>query len=185
MLQSGAALVVGVDPSLLYCMQHLAINKYLEDGRNWVLPLKFEELPVAQFDLVFSMGVIYHRRDPEAHLHRLFEFVKPGGRLVLESLVVTTVPSLQRVGRYARMANVHTLPSPETLGQWLTRAGFERVAVVDVTATTVEEQRSTPWMRFESLDRSLAADPSLTVEGYPAPVRGMAIAQRPSHGKHP
>jgi tRNA (mo5U34)-methyltransferase len=43
----------------------------------------------------------------------------------------------------------------------------------------VEEQRSTEWMQFESLRQSLDAnDPSLTVEGLPAPRRAVFIANR-------
>ena len=184
MLQQGASVVVGVDPTLLFCMQHRAINKYLHDERNWVIPLTFEELPAAQFDAVFSMGVIYHRRKPRDHIQRLFQFTRPGGQVVLESLVVNGSPSLKPAGRYARMANVHTVPSTKKLCSWLSDAGFVDVQLVDVTPTTTLEQRSTSWMRFESLEDALDPDnPKQTVEGLPAPSRGIAVAIRPEDGK--
>ena len=184
MLQQGASLVVGVDPTLIFCMQHRAINKYLNDDRNWVIPLKFEELPTAQFDTVFSMGVIYHRRKPRDHARRLFEFTRPGGQVVVESLVVEDMRSLKPAGRYARMANVHTVPSTRKLCGWLSDAGFIDVKLVDVTETTIREQRSTSWMRFESLEEALDPDnPRLTVEGLPAPSRGVVVATRPDNGK--
>ena len=82
MLGAGAALVIGIDPSVLYCMQHQAINHLIGDERNQVLPLELESLPEAlsagRFDAVFSMGVIYHRRDPLAHLRRMARC--PGSR---------------------------------------------------------------------------------------------------------
>lgn len=184
MLQQGASVVVGVDPTLLFCMQHRAINKYLHDERNWVIPLTFEELPAAQFDAVFSMGVIYHRRKPRDHIQRLFQFTRPGGQVVLESIVVNGSPSLKPAGRYARMANVHTVPSTKKLCSWLSDAGFVDVQLVDVTPTTTLEQRSTSWMRFESLEDALDPDnPKQTVEGLPAPSRGIAVAIRPEDGK--
>lgn len=184
MLQRGASLVVGVDPTLLFCMQHRAINKYLNDQRNWVIPLKFEELPKVRFDAVFSMGVVYHRRKPRDHVERLYQFTRPGGQVILESLVVNDPPSLKPAGRYARMANVHTVPSTTKLCNWLSDAGFTDVKLVDVTETSTLEQRSTSWMRFESLEEALDPDnPKLTVEGLPAPRRGVAVATRPKDGK--
>lgn len=180
MLQAGASLVAGIDPTLVFVMQHLAINHFARDDRNWVLPLRFEELPEAQFDTAFSMGVIYHRRNPQDHLGRLFRFVRPGGQVVVESVIVRQQPSLFPGGRYARMRNVWEIPSPSTLSRWTKEAGFRDVAVVDVTPTSTAEQRRTPWMRFDSLAQAL--DPhnqQLTVEGWPAPVRAIVTGRRP------
>jgi tRNA (mo5U34)-methyltransferase len=181
MLDAGAALVAGVDPTSVFYMQHLAVNKFLNDERNWVIPLKFEDLPTQQFDSVFSMGVVYHRPDPASHAQRLFEFTKPGGQVVLESLVVRDAPSLQPPARYARMRNVSVIPSVDRLCRWLIEAGFTDVALVDVTQTTLAEQRSTTWMRFESLEEALDPDNrQLTVEGLPAPVRAVAVGRKPA-----
>ncbi len=180
MLQMGAAEVIGIDPTLLFCMQHQAVQFYMQDHRNWVLPLKVEEVPATcRFDCVFSMGVIYHRRDPFAHVQQLFELTRPGGRVVLES-IVSLDGNLQPRGRYARMRNVWLLPSPGQLLSWLQAAGFTACRLLDTSATTVQEQRSTGWMHFESLQQALDPDnPQLTVEGYPAPVRAVVTAQRP------
>jgi tRNA (mo5U34)-methyltransferase len=62
---------------------------------------------------------------------------------------------------------------------WLQRCGFADAVVLDVTPTTSVEQRRTEWMTFESLPDFLdSADPSRTVEGYPAPVRALVTARR-------
>jgi len=51
------------------------------------------------------------------------------------------------------------------------------VRTVDVTTTSLEEQRTTPWMQFESLADYLdPSDRSRTVEGYPAPRRAIVLA---------
>ncbi|WP_455200938.1 DUF1698 domain-containing protein [Kaarinaea lacus] len=51
---------------------------------------------------------------------------------------------------------------------------------MDVTQTTVEEQRVTHWMHFESLADFLdPEDYNKTVEGYPAPRRAIFIAKKP------
>ncbi len=79
--------------------------------------------------------------------------------------------------RYAKMRNVWFIPSLPMLRRWLTRTGFEAIEVIDVSTTTGSEQRSTPWMTFESLADFLDPnDPALTVEGYPAPVRAIIKA---------
>lgn len=180
MLEAGAARVVGVDPTLVFCMQHLAVNHYIGSTANHVLPLRFEELPEITFDSVFSMGVVYHRRDPAEHVGRLYRHTAPGGQVVLESLVVEGPTSLVPEGRYARMRNVWVVPTPEQMEDWLTEAGFEDVRLVDVTPTAVSEQRTTDWMRFQSLAEALdPADPSRTIEGHPAPVRAVVVARKP------
>ena len=183
MLEAGADLVVGVDPTLVFCLQHQAVNHYMASTLNWVLPLRFEALPqpdqTGGFDTVFSMGVVYHRRDPEAHVRALFEHTRPGGQVVLESLVVENGGPLAPSGRYARMRNVHLIPDANRMLGWLSAAGFLEPQIVDVTPTSVEEQRSTAWMAFESLAEALdPVNPDLTVEGHPRPVRAIALARK-------
>ncbi len=184
MLGAGARLVVGIDPAVLYCMQHQAINHFVRDGRNQVLPLALEALPgtlsMGRFDTVFSMGVIYHRRDPLDHLRRLGQCLVPGGRAVVESLTANGDRAIIPNGRYARMRNVWHIPTERQLAAWMTECGFRDVGVLDTTVTTTREQRSTAWMRFDSLADAL--DPSnanLTVEGYPAPRRSLLVAHAP------
>ncbi len=180
MLAAGAREVIGIDPTLLFCMQHLAIQKYIQDFRNWVLPLRIEEIPATeQFDAVFSMGVIYHRRDPVAHCRDLFNLTAAGGLAVLESLVVEDKKNLIPTGRYARMRNVWCVPIPAQLEEWMCDAGFTDVKVIDVSRTTIDEQHSTDWMTFESLPEALDPEnPDLTVEGHPAPVRAIVTGIR-------
>ena len=73
MWQAGAALVIGVDPNLLFLTQFEAMRRYLPDAPVWQLPFTLEELPepTGGFDCVFSMGVLYHRRSPLDHLLQL------------------------------------------------------------------------------------------------------------------
>ncbi|MGD8912394.1 MAG: tRNA 5-methoxyuridine(34)/uridine 5-oxyacetic acid(34) synthase CmoB [Candidatus Thiodiazotropha sp.] len=184
MLGEGARLVIGIDPTQLFVMQFEAIKHFL--GRQHpvhLFPLGIEQLPpeIKGFDTVFSMGVFYHRQSPFAHLTELRGALRHGGELVLETLVVEGGDNhvLVPQGRYAKMRNVWFIPSTETLHKWLERAGFNAVKLVDVTVTSVEEQRSTEWMRFESLADYLdPVDRTLTVEGYPAPRRAIFIARR-------
>lgn len=182
MLGAGARLVVGIDPTVLYVMQWLACRHFAGDLASWVLPLRVEDLPPGSpgFETVFSMGVLYHRRDALAHLRRLRGLLRDGGRLVLETLVLPPEQAdglLQPHGRYARMRNVWAIPGTRRLAGWLEGAGYQGVELIDQAPTTPREQRSTPWMRFESLPEALdAEEPTRTVEGHPAPIRAVLLA---------
>lgn len=184
MWQAGAQLVVGVDPNLLFLNQFLAIRRFMPEAPVWQLPFTLEELPEPTdgFDAVFSMGVLYHRRAPIDHLLQLKACLRPGGELVMETLVVEgdAQQCLVPEDRYAQMRNVWFLPSVPLLERFLRRAGFQDVRCVDQAHTSTEEQRSTDWMRFQSLPDFLDPEnPALTREGYPAPLRAVVLARKP------
>ncbi|WP_457807725.1 tRNA 5-methoxyuridine(34)/uridine 5-oxyacetic acid(34) synthase CmoB [Kushneria sp. EE4] len=186
MAGAGAGFVLIIDPSPRFYWQFHAMRHFIGDaGANvHFLPVGIEEVPpnLAAFDTVFSMGVLYHRRSPIDHLRELYDTLRPGGELVLETLVVegdehrVLVPG----ERYAQMPNVWFLPSSKALMHWLSRVGFDRARVVDEADTTLGEQRATEWMTFQSLSDFLdPEDSSRTVEGYPAPRRAVVIARKP------
>lgn len=184
MADAGAAAVLGIDPTLLYVMQFLAVTAHLERPPVAVLPLRLQELPDAchAFDTTFSMGVLYHQRSPLDHLRQLRGTLCPGGQLVLETIFIPGEESYActPAERYARMKNVWLLPTLAELSTWLRRTGFRDVEIIDTAITTVAEQRSTEWMTFESLADALdPKDPTRTVEGWPAPRRVVVTATAP------
>ncbi len=180
----GTRLVIGIDPTLLYVMQFLTISHFMRSEPVHILPLRLHELPcdARAFDTAFSMGVLYHQKSPEEHLGQLMSALRPGGELVLETLILpgTELVAQTPEDRYARMRNVWLLPTLPMLESWLTAAGFENVRLIDVTETTTEEQRTTEWMPFESLAEALdPADVSRTIEGWPAPRRAALTCNSP------
>ncbi|RLA31044.1 MAG: tRNA 5-methoxyuridine(34)/uridine 5-oxyacetic acid(34) synthase CmoB [Gammaproteobacteria bacterium] len=180
MLGCGARLVVGIEPTLLYVCQFLAIQRLLGVKSVHVIPLRIQELPGESraFDTTFSMGVLYHQRDPLEHLQQLADTLRPGGELVMETLILPGSERNVRVpeNRYARMRNIWHLPTVAALEDWLAQAGFCNIRTVDVSRTTVAEQRTTDWMTFESLAEALDPDdPTRTIEGWPAPTRAVVV----------
>lgn len=182
MLAKGASFVVGADPSSLFLAQFQVIKKYIGNAPIHLIPLGIEELPdeMKAFDTVFSMGVLYHRKSPFDFLKQLKSLLKNGGELILETMVIDGNENTVLVpkNRYAQMRNVWFIPSVAAMELWLFRAGFSNIKTIDVTKTTVEEQRRTEWMTNESLTASLnPGNLDITVEGYPAPKRAIIIAK--------
>ncbi len=174
-------LVLGVEPSVLFNLQFLALKHYIDAPNIQLLPQGVEALPanLRWFDTVFSMGVLYHRRSPIDHFLQLRDLLRKGGQLCLETLIIegTRGQVLLPGERYARMRNVWFIPSVAELANWMSRCGFDDVRLVDQTVTTTAEQRQTEWMQFESLEQCLHPDNrELTVEGYPAPCRAVLLA---------
>ncbi|MDT8376719.1 MAG: tRNA 5-methoxyuridine(34)/uridine 5-oxyacetic acid(34) synthase CmoB [Mariprofundaceae bacterium] len=181
MLGEDARQVIGIDPTPLFSLHFATVKRYIPDANAFIFPVGIDDMPagMACFDSVFSMGILYHRPSPLDHLIQLKALLRSGGELILETLIIEgdrgscLIPD----GRYAKMRNVWFIPSVGMLEIWLKRTGFTNVRCVDVNTTTVDEQRATEWMQFESLPDFL--DPgscSRTIEGYPAPRRATMIA---------
>jgi tRNA (mo5U34)-methyltransferase len=180
----GARLVIGIEPTLLYVIQFLAICHFIQAEPVHVLPIRLHELPSDSnaFDTVFSMGVLYHQKSLEEHLSALMSSLKSGGELILETLILPGTETIARKPkkRYARMRNVWMLPTLPKLESWLEDSGFNNIRLIDVSQTTTEEQRTTEWMPFESLANALdPTDPTRTIEGWPAPCRAALACNKP------
>ena len=143
MLGAGADAVVGIDPTLVFCMQHRAVQRLLDYPNHWVLPLGVEDIPAShRFDWVLSMGVLYHRKNPQEHIKQMYALTEDGGKCVMETLVVDAADSLYPQDRYARMRNIGVIPNLTDLRQWMTDAGYQNIELIDLSPTTTEEDPS-------------------------------------------
>jgi len=175
-------LILGIEPYTAYYHQFLALQHFVQAPNTYCLPLKLEDLTgiTDWFDTLFCMGILYHRRSPLDTLAQLKRLLIRGGQLILETLIIEgdEDTALFPQDRYGCMRNVYFIPTVSCLQNWLARCGFGQIRCVDVTPTTLEEQRKTPWIDSDSLDTFLdPLDDRLTLEGYPAPVRAVVIAE--------
>ena len=136
-----------------------------------------------KFDVIFSMGVLYHHRHPLEQLESLKNALKPGGTLILETIGYPGQESTAFFPpeRYAKMRNVFFLPTKSCLENWLNRCHFTNIELIDESITTIEEQRLTQWCPApkQSLEDFLdPSDHSLTIEGHPAPHRFIYSAKK-------
>ncbi len=183
MVSNRAQQVIGIDPSQLFWAQFQLFKHFLPHYPVHLIPIGIEHLPRQMIDdgvdSLFCMGVFYHRRSPIDFLMHLKNLLRKGGELILETLVIDGDENqvLMPEDRYAQMRNVWFIPSVPALEKWLSRTGFKNIQIVDINQTTIEEQRSTKNMTFQSLGNFLDPDNSLlTIEGYPAPKRATLIA---------
>ena len=78
------------------------------------------------------------------------------------------------------MRNVWLVPTISKVEELLHQCHYRDIKVADINVTSMAEQRSTAWMRYQSLEDFLdPEDPSKTIEGFPAPVRAVIIATKP------
>jgi len=182
MAHHGPKLVLGFEPYLQHYFTFKTLNSFAGCGNLTCELLGVEHMGLFResFDVVFLMGILYHRSSPVDVLREIRTAMKPGGVLIVESQGIPgSEPwALFPEQRYAKVPGTYFVPTVSCLANWLSRAGFSGVKTFFSHPMSSQEQRRTPWMEFESyedfIDRS---DPSLTVEGYPAPIRIFARAE--------
>ncbi|MGD1700424.1 tRNA 5-methoxyuridine(34)/uridine 5-oxyacetic acid(34) synthase CmoB [Dapis sp. BLCC M229] len=133
------------------------------------------------FDTIFCLGILYHHTDPIGLLRKMREALAPKGEIIIDcqgipgDLPVALTPQK----RYAQARGIWFLPTQFCLENWIGRAGFSDINCFFAEPLSVQEQRRTTWANIDSLSEFLDPDdPSLTVEGYPAPWRYYAIARK-------
>lgn len=182
MLEHNPTMVMGIEPYTNFYYQFMMLNSIAGINNIFTLPLKFEDTVSIskKFNTIFCMGILYHRRSPIDFLIQIRKMLTGDGELVLETLIIEgeSHTALIPDERYAKMPNVYFIPAIPVLFSWLKNSGFRNIRCVDISATTTEEQRRTEWIKTESLPDFLDPDDRRkTVEGYPAPVRAVVIAE--------
>jgi tRNA (mo5U34)-methyltransferase len=176
MLSQDPWFILGIDPMVRYYFHHILNRKFYRDPKLHFDLLGVDDMNLFPgfFDVVFFMGIIYHRRNPVQTLNLINASMRSGGTLILES---SGIPGddpycLFPDGRYMKAPGYWFLPTASALKNMLSRTGFHKIEVFENFKLDVNEQRQTDWAIYESLEHFLDADdPGKTVEGYPAPVR--------------
>jgi tRNA (mo5U34)-methyltransferase len=176
MAQHRPALVLGFEPYVQHYYTFNTLNTFAGQQQLQVELLGIEHLNLfpESFDVIFCLGILYHRPSPVEALRYLHAALKPGGCLIVES---QTIPgndpiALFPLSTYAKVPGTWFVPTATCLHNWLTRTGFRDVRLFCDHAMSSEEQRRTAWMDFESYEDFIDKEnPAFTIEGYPAPRR--------------
>ena len=175
MLKHKPRSLTGFDPGEIFYAQFCFLQHFLH------APIVYERLGIEhlagyekKFDVIFCLGVLYHRSDPIAALKSLSRALRPDGEIILDTLIIDDEREIALFPKesYAKMRNIYFIPSVSALRAWCYRARLELVEVLDMRQTTIDEQRKTEWIDSLSLDSFLAEDLQTTIEGYPMPKRG-------------
>ena len=182
MLSQNPKKLVGFDPSALYKTQFDFINHFIKSDIVYEM-LGVEHLPQYEhkFDTLFCLGVLYHRSDPIATLKALYQGLNPDGELILDTFMIDgDMPvALCPSKTYSKIPNVYFVPTIPALYNWLERAKFRDIELLEIKQTDAQEQRKTDWIYGESLEHFLDPNnPELTIEGFPAPKRVYIKAKR-------
>lgn len=177
-------IALGIDPTarFFYQWQLLTHNLHLPNADFQLLGIEHLNFFPERFDLVFCLGILYHHPDPIGQLKLVKQSLKKKGKAIIE---VQGIDSQEEIAlfptkRYAKAPGVWFLPSAPCLKNWLHRAGFKTITLIDSTKTTNMEQRNSEFCPrpYETLEDFLSIDDqNKTVEGYPAPFRHMFLAE--------
>lgn len=185
MLKQKPRNLIGFDPSELFFTQFSFINHFIKASIIYEL-LGVDDLKDygRKFDVIFCLGVLYHRSDPIKALKSLSQSLKDGGEIILDTLIIENdlEVSLTPKTSYAKMNNVYFIPSIAALRAWCFRANLELAEILSIKETTIQEQRKTSWIDTLSLDSFLNTEGNLTIEGYPPPKRGYFKLKRKVKG---
>jgi len=175
MLEDKPKRLTGFDPSPLTMLQFDFLNYFAKT------PIIYEQLGVEhldfyehKFDFIFMLGVLYHRPDPIGTLKTLRNALNKNGEILIDTFMIDGEDEvcLTPSGRYSKIPNIFFIPTINALKNWVSRAGFIDIEILETTVTTSQEQRKTDWSFDQSLEDFLDPnDPTKTVEGYPAPKR--------------
>lgn len=176
MLSQNPQKIVGFDPSPLFMTQFQFINHFVNSDKITYELLGVEHLDIydEKFDVIFCLGVLYHRSDPVTTLKSLKKGLAKEGILYLDTFMIDGEDdiALTPESTYSKIPNIYFVPTIKALTNWCKRAGFQEIEVLEIKQTDLDEQRATEWILGESLGDFLDPfDPSKTVEGYPAPKR--------------
>jgi len=176
MAPSNPRFVIGFEPAVqpYFCFKALNGMAGFDNLDIDLLGVEHIRLFPETFDIIFLMGVIYHRPSPVDVLKDVLGSLKPGGTLVLESQALPgdSPVALFPEKTYAKVPGTYFVPTGVCLQNWLLRAGFTDVTICCSHPMSSKEQRKTDWMTFESYSDFIdPGNQSLTIEGYPAPLR--------------
>jgi SAM-dependent methyltransferase len=161
----GAAEVIGIDHGP-FIYQALFLRALYHCPGLQFIQTRWQNLPpIGTFDIVNCQGVLYHEPNPISLIRALFDLLRPGGKLVLETHVTLKddMNTLFVEDKFRGDSTYWWVPSVPVTEAMLRSCGF-----VDV--------------QVRSRSRAGSAnpqDPDYTVEGIPAGGRAFLTAVRP------
>lgn len=125
----GASHIVSVEEAVKYSL----FTQYVSDSYQFpvrVISRSLYELEVKEmqevFDIVYFPGVLYHLSDPVMALRILYNRLKIGGIIIIETMVPIPFAELD-YDRITGKGNNYFTCGPKVLGEWLEDVGFTSI----------------------------------------------------------
>ncbi|NQZ59461.1 MAG: tRNA 5-methoxyuridine(34)/uridine 5-oxyacetic acid(34) synthase CmoB, partial [Lentisphaeraceae bacterium] len=154
MLEQNPEFVLGMDPTVKFYFQFLALQKMTMENPLWYEPFGMEEMVHYPkfFDTVFCMGILYHHKDPVSILRMIHDSMRKGGQLIVECQGIPGEGpyALFPEKTYAKVKGTYFVPTAEFMVNWLKKAWFTDIEVFHVSKMSTEEQRPTEFMVRQS-----------------------------------
>ncbi|MBT7543393.1 MAG: tRNA 5-methoxyuridine(34)/uridine 5-oxyacetic acid(34) synthase CmoB [Gammaproteobacteria bacterium] len=182
LLNFNPKIIIGLDKTPLFIMQFLATKLYARNLQNIIiLPTTAEDFVYKKFnfDLLLSMGILYHSKNSATHIEALNSLLKKNGTLFLETIISLTKDNLNitKGQTYAGMKNIGTIYTIDNLRKLMIENGFKNIECIDESFTNSSEQRSTEWMTGKSFKDFILPN-GKTIEGFLPVCRAIFIAQK-------
>ncbi|MBU2539125.1 MAG: tRNA 5-methoxyuridine(34)/uridine 5-oxyacetic acid(34) synthase CmoB, partial [Proteobacteria bacterium] len=120
--------VVGLEPFLQHYYCFKTLRRLARADELFIELMGVEDISLFPtcFDVVFLMGIIYHRISPVEMLREIRATMQPGGVLIIESQAIPGEEpmALFPEERYAKVPGTYFVPTASCLRNWLTRTGF-------------------------------------------------------------
>ena len=124
------------------------VDQWIKQLDNSLIEIIYENimyentiLDKAPFDIIWCTGVLYHNPEQLRFLKKLFNIIKPGGHLVLETATARKIGIDNKIGiveiwdeisphikkKYHLSKNISHLPNKAAVKIWLGIVGFEKI----------------------------------------------------------
>ena len=182
LLNFNPEIIIGLDKTPLYIMQFLATKFYAKNLQKIIiLPTTAEDFvnKKVNFNLLLSMGILYHSKSPIIHIKALESLLKKNGTLFLETIISLTKDNINiaKGQTYAGMKNIGTIYTKDNLRKIMNQNGFKNIECINESFTNSSEQRSTEWMTGKSFNDFVLPNGN-TIEGFLPVCRAIFIAQK-------
>ena len=176
MAEYNPGFVLGFEPYVHHYYTFQTLNTFANQSNLKVELLGIEHLPFFpdSFDVIFCLGILYHRHSPIVSLQDMHNSLNKGGTLIIESQAIPGDDPIALFPEktYAKVPGTWFVPTASCLNNWLQRTDFREITLFCQHSMSPLEQRRTKWMTFESYEDFIdKQNPALTIEGYPAPHR--------------
>lgn len=158
-----------IDPNARFYLQFYLFNMLLRNTKIDFRLLGLESFCLQEdkkYDILFCLGVLYHRSNIIETLKQLKSLMKQESALFLETLIIDSKePIMLTPKEFLGMKNIYFIPSASALSNLALKCGFKSCTFLSSSITNNKEQRSTEFIDSKSLGDFLESSKQQAIRG--------------------